>query len=160
MIRGDRRVMKRFALFTFGVCPALLLVGCAASLSNPEDFMDGGTAPRSAEMILAESCGGIAGCHDSTPQAAAGLDLVSPDVESRVVGVNAIGMGCESDILVVAGNPDGSYLLDKVIPSLGICGLAMPTGSVPPLSADEVETLRQWIIDLGGESDGGTPDGG
>lgn len=150
-------MMKRFALFTLGVCPALLLVGCAASLSNPEDFVDGGTAPKSAEMILADSCG-ISGCHDDTPEAQAGLDLISPGVASRVVAVNAIGLGCEADILVVAGDPDSSYLLDKVLPAIGICGLQMPT--VGTLSADEVETLRQWIIDLGGESDGGTPDGG
>ena len=153
-------MMKRFALFTLGVWSALVLAGCAGSLSNPEDFIDGGSAGKSAEMILADSCGGIPGCHDSTPQAAAGLDLVSPDVESRVVDVNAIGMDCENDILVVAGNPDGSYLLDKVLPAIGICGVSMPTGGVPPLSADDVETLRQWIIDLGGGTDGGTPDGG
>ena len=153
-------MMKRFALFTLGVWSALVLAGCAGSLSNPEDFIDGGSAGKSAEMILADSCGGIPGCHDSTPQAAAGLDLVSPDVESRVVDVNAIGMDCENDILVVAGNPDGSYLLDKVLPAIGICGVSMPTGGVPPLSADDVETLRQWIIDLGGGADGGTPDGG
>jgi hypothetical protein len=148
--------MKRFALFTLGVWSALVLAGCAASLSNPEDFMDGGSAG-SAEMILADSCGGIPGCHDSTPQAAAGLDL---NVENRVVNVSATGEGCENDILVVAGNPEGSYLLDKVLPAIGICGVSMPTGGVPPLSADEVETLRQWIIDLGGGADGGTPDGG
>jgi hypothetical protein len=69
-------------------------------------------------------------------------------------------MDCRDNILVVAGNPDGSYLLDKVLPAIGICGVSMPTGSVPPLSDDEVEILRQWIIDLGGGADGGTPDGG
>ena len=156
MIRGDRRVMKRFALLTLGVWSALVLAGCAASLSNPEDFIDGGSAG-SAEMILADSCG-ISGCHDSSPQAQAGLDLISPGVAGRVVDVNAVGLGCETDILVVAGDPDASYLLDKVLNMPGICGLEMPTVGV--LSADEVETLRQWIIDLGGGADGGTPDGG
>jgi hypothetical protein len=148
--------MKRFALFTLVVCSTLVLAGCPGSLSNPGDFIDGGSAPKNAEAILADSCG-IPGCHDSTPQAQAGLDLVSPGVENRVVGVNATGLGCESDILVVAGDPDGSYLLDKVFNAPWICGLEMPT--VGALSAQEVETLRQWIIDLGG-ADAGTPDGG
>ena len=149
-------MMKRLASFTFGVCSGLVLAGCPGSLSNPEDFMDGGTNPKSAEMVLADSCG-IVGCHDATSLAAAGLDLVSPNVESRVVDVNAIGIGCESDILVVAGDPDGSYLLDKVLSTPGICGLQMPiTGTLSP---SEIETLREWIIDLGG-SGGGTPDGG
>ena len=148
--------MKRFASLTCGVLLVLLIAGCPASLSNPEDFIDGGTVEKEAETILAESCG-TTGCHDASPQAQAGLDLISPNVESRVVGVNAIGVGCESDILVVAGDPDGSYLLDKVLDLPTICGLQMPlVGSLP---ADEIEILRQWIIDLGGSGDGAV-DGG
>ena len=148
--------MERFALFTFGVCSVVVLAGCPGSLSNPGDFIDGGSAPKSAEMVLADTCG-IPGCHDATMQAQAGLDLVSPGVAGRVVDMNAVGLGCESDILVVAGDPDGSYLMDKVLNAPGICGLFMPTVGV--LTAEEEETLRQWIIDLGGSS-GGTLDGG
>ncbi len=148
--------MKRFASLTCGVLLALVVAGCPASLSNPEDFIDGGTVEKEAETILAESCG-TTGCHDASPQAAAGLDLISLNVESRVVGINAIGLGCESDILVVAGDPEGSYLLDKVLDLPAICGLQMPlVGSLP---ADEIEILRQWIIDLGGSGDGAV-DGG
>jgi hypothetical protein len=125
-------------------------------LSNPEDFVDGGSTPaRDAETIFAETCGTM-GCHDDSLQAQAGLDLVSPDVESRLIGVNATGIGCESAILVVAGDPESSYLLDKVLNAPGICGLQMPY--VGTISASDVETLRQWIIDLGGS--GGAPDGG
>jgi hypothetical protein len=148
--------MKRFALFAFEVCSVVVLAGCPGSLSNPEDFIDGGSVAKSAEMILADSCG-IPGCHDATAQAQAGLDLLSPGVAGRVVDVNAVGLGCESDILVVAGDPDGSYLMDKVLNAPGICGVEMPTVGV--LTAEEEETLRQWIIDLGG-SGAGTPDGG
>jgi hypothetical protein len=125
-------------------------------LSNPEDFIDGGSTAKDAETILAESCG-TTNCHDASPQAQAGLDLISPNVESRVVEVNAIGAGCESKILVVAGDVDGSYLMDKILVAPGICGLQMPlVGSLP---ASEIEILREWIIDLGG-SGGGTLDGG
>ncbi len=133
-----------------------MLAGCPAGLSNPEDFVDGGSTEKDAETILAESCG-TTNCHDASPQAQAGLDLVSPNVESRVVEVNAVGAGCENAILVVAGDPDGSYLMDKILVTPGICGPQMPLeGS---LSANEIEILQQWIIDLGG-SGGGTPDGG
>jgi len=148
--------MKSFASLALALCLALVFAGCAANLSNPEDFMDGGTSPKSAEMIFADSCG-TTGCHDNSPQAQAGLDLLSPNVETRVVDINAIGVGCTSDILVVAGDPDGSYLLHKVLDTPGVCGLPMPfLGS---LSSSEVEILRQWIIELGGSS-GGAPDGG
>ena len=156
MIRGgSARAMNRLVSLTLGLCSAVVLTGCAASLSNPEDFMDGGTAPKSAEMILADSCG-TAGCHDDA-QPEAGLDLLSPNVESRVVDINAIGIGCTGDILVVAGDPDGSYLLDKVLNTPGICGLSMPV--VGTLTQGEEATLRQWIIDLGA-SGAGVPDGG
>ena len=148
--------MVRFLLALLGVCSAVLLVGCAGSLNNPDDFGDGGIEVKDAETILAESCG-TTGCHDDTTQAQAGLDLLSPGVEGRVVDVNAIDIACASDILVVAGDPNNSYLLDKVLNVPGICGLQMPVvGSLP---ADEVEVLRQWIVDLG-SSFGGTADGG
>jgi len=156
MIRGgSARAMNRLASLTLGLCSAVVLTGCAASLSNPEDFMDGGTAPKSAEMILADSCG-TADCHDDA-QPAEGLDFLSPNVESRVVDINAIGIGCTGDILVVAGDPDGSYLLDKLLNTPGICGLSMPV--VGTLTQGEVATLRQWIIDLGA-SGASVPDGG
>ena len=131
----------------------MVFAGCPGSLSNPEDFMDGGT---SAAMLLADGCG-TDGCHDDSLDPEAGLDLLSPNVESRVVNVNAMGEGCENDILVVAGEPDRSYLLDKVLDAPGICDFAMPIADT--LSASEIEILREWIIDLGG-SGAGTPDGG
>jgi hypothetical protein len=145
--------MNRFLLALLGTCSAWVLVGCAGSLDNPEDFVDTGIEVKDAEMILAESCGTV-GCHSDGAQPAAGLDLLSPGVEARVVDVDATGVTCGNDVLVVAGDPDGSHMLDKV---LGICGLQMPP--VTPLPPDEVEVLRDWIDDLGSSS-GGTPDGG
>jgi len=147
--------MKRFASLFTGLCGAVSLAGCPGAL-NPDDFIDAGLVQKDAETVLAESCGTM-GCHDATAQAQAGLDLISPDVESRVVGVNAIGLGCESAILVVAGDPEGSYLLDKVLHVPGICGLQMPF--VGSISESDAEVLRAWIIDLGGSGEG-TPDGG
>ncbi|MBW2223052.1 MAG: hypothetical protein JRF54_02335, partial [Deltaproteobacteria bacterium] len=90
--------MNRFTSLTCGVLSALVIAGCPGSLSNPDDFIDGGSIDKDAETILAESCG-TTGCHDASPQAQAGLDLISPNVESRVVDINAIGLGCESDVL-------------------------------------------------------------
>ncbi len=131
-----------------------MFAGCAGSLS--EDFIDAGSTPQQdAETILADTCG-TSGCHDDITTASE-LDLLLPNVESRVVDISAIGKGCESRTLVVAGDPDASYLLDKVLGTPGICESRMPL--VGSISAIDIETLRQWIIDLGG-SGGGTPDGG
>ncbi len=148
--------MKRVALLAFAV-GALPIAGCPGSLANPDAFGDGGGIPtKSAEEVFAESCG-TTGCHDDSSQAQAGLDLISPGVADRVVDVNAIGLGCTEDILVVAGDPNTSYLLEKVLNTPGICGLQMPI--IGTLSADDVEVLRQWIVDLG-SSDAAALDGG
>ena len=148
--------MHRLIKLAVGVCAAFVLSACPGSLSNPNDFGDGGMELKDAETILAESCG-TTGCHDDTAQAQAGLDLLSPNVESRVVDVNSTVAACASRILVVAGAPDSSYLIDKVLNVPGICGLQMPV--IGTLPADEIEVLRQWIIDLGAAS-GSTLDGG
>lgn len=147
--------MKRIASLTFAVSLASI-TGCPGGLADPDAFGDGGVELKSAEDVFAESCG-TTGCHDASSNAQAGLDLMSPNVESRVVDVNAIGLGCTSDILVVAGDPDNSYLIDKVLNTPGICGLQMPV--VGTLSPSDIEVLRQWIVDLAG-SGTGTLDGG
>jgi hypothetical protein len=147
--------MHRFILTNLGLCTALLLTGCPGTLSDPDAYRDAGTEIKDAETILAESCG-TADCHDDTnpPEF---LDLLSPNVEDRVVDVNANGAGCTNKVLVVPGDPDLSYLLNKVENVPGICGLAMPI--VGNLAVEEVEVLRQWVIDLG-DASGGAPDGG
>lgn len=138
--------MKRLASLTLGLCSVGALAGCPGSLSNPEDFIDGGSTDKSAEMILEERCG-IGGCHDDITKAQF-LDLLTPPVADSVVDQPATAMGCESRTLVVAGDPDNSYLYDKVIGAFGICGTQMPQiGSLPE---SEKEILRQWIIDLDG----------
>ena len=146
--------MKRFASVVIVAASTLLVAGCPGSLSNPDAFTDGGTVTKDAETVFVESCATL-GCHDDT--ARAGLNLLPPDVEDAVVDVPAKGAGCESRFLVVAGDPDSSYLLDKVLGTAGICDSRMPQLSI--LSNSDTEVLRQWIIDLGG-SGGGTLDGG
>ncbi len=148
--------MVRVVLLLLGLSSAILAGGCPGSLANGDAFGDGGIELRDAEAILSQSCG-TTGCHDDTSQAQAGLDLRSPGVENRVVDVNAITAGCTDRTIVVAGDPDGSYLIDKVLNVPGICGLQMPV--VGTLPAEDIETLRQWILDLGGSS-GGMLDGG
>ena len=147
--------MRRFASVGCGLGTIWMLGGCPGTLSNPDDFIDGGTEPRSAQDVLGDSCATV-GCHDDVSMAG-DLDLLSPGVESRVVDVASKAIGCETNILVVAGDPDNSYLMDKIAGAFGICGSQMPLlDTLPP---EDVELLRQWIIDLG-DSGSGTPDGG
>ncbi|MEM7436472.1 MAG: hypothetical protein AAF436_15050 [Myxococcota bacterium] len=108
--------------------------------------MGGGPPGTTVEMVFEDSCGNPV-CHDSV-EPAAGLDLVSPNVEARTVDVSSSDPNCASDILVVVGDPDASYLLRKILASPGICGGQMPIGTI--LDAEDTEVVRQWILDLGG----------
>jgi hypothetical protein len=147
--------MKRLASGLFVLAGALGGAGCLGSLADPDAFIDGGTIPKAAQAVFDESCATI-GCHDDVTTAS-DLNLLSPGVESRVLNVNATGVGCEARVLVVAGEPNSSYLFDKVLGTIGICGSRMPLLSI--LSDSDVEVIREWIIELGGSSQG-TPDGG
>ncbi|MGB3052480.1 MAG: hypothetical protein WBB42_15875 [Polyangiales bacterium] len=147
--------MKRLASAMFVLVAALGGAGCVGSLSDADAFIDGGTIPKDAQTVFEQSCGTI-GCHDDVTTAE-NLNLLSPGVESRVLNVNATGVGCEARILVVAGDPNSSYLFDKILGTIGVCGSRMPLLSILPDS--DVEVLREWIIELGGSGQG-TPDGG
>ncbi len=146
MIWGDRHnTMRRLILSIFS---ALLLFGCPGGLNNPEDFTGGGniggSTGRTVEAVFEESCG-IAGCH-APPAPAAGLDLVSADVASRTVGVSSSNPDCASDITVVPGDPDESYMLRKILNDPGICGGQMPVLTI--LDAEDTDVVRQWIMSL------------
>ena len=45
------------------------------------------------------------------------------------------------------GDLNNSYLLKKLLDVPGICGSPMPI--VGSLTGEEIEVLRQWIVDLG-----------
>ena len=152
---GSTSGMKRLASVLFVLAGALGGAGCVGSLADPDAFIDGGTIPKDAQAVFDESCATV-GCHDNVTMAS-NLNLLSPGVETRVLNVNATGVGCEARILVVAGDPNGSYLFDKILGTIGICGSRMPLLSILP--DGDVEVIREWIIELGGSGQG-TPDGG
>jgi len=145
MIRGNQHnAMRRLAL---PILSSLLLVGCPGNLNNPEDFIGGagGSPGQTVEQVFLVNCGNAV-CHDSdAPQA--GLDLVSPNVASRTVDVNSIDLDCDTETIVIAGDPDESYMMKKIPNTPGICGAQMPLTTI--LGAEETEVIRQWIIDLG-----------
>jgi hypothetical protein len=88
--------------------------------------------------IFAGSCGGT-GCH-SAVGAQQGLDLVSPGVASRVVGVAA--KQC-LQVLADPANPEQSLMYTKLL-TRPDCGAQMPLAR-PPLSSKDVACVRDWI---------------
>ncbi len=148
-MRTDRIVL---ALFSLGLIAAA--AGCPGSLDNKADFLDGGLTSSGTSAstgsgvvdpcgdvpadILATSCGGN-GCHGvKAPQN--GLDLESPGVATRVVGVAA--KLCPG-ILAKPSDPANSVIYTKLLAD-NTCGARMPLAK-PALSQQEMDCVKTWI---------------
>jgi hypothetical protein len=112
---------------------SLAFAGCT-SVQSPATFTE------VFDDVLSQSCafstchGGSAGAPFLRESQAAYESLV--DVESN---------SKENAILVVPGNPDESYLIQKIENSEGIDGESMPPSS--PLTDETIERIRSWIED-------------
>lgn len=133
----------------FLACAALCtLSACPGTLEDKERFLvdagPNGSDSGSDECgdvptrVFVASCGNT-GCHGATaPQQ--GLDLVSPGLNARVVGVQA--KSC-SGILADPQNPAGSLLYSKLL-TQPKCGSQMPLAR-PPLSDADQQCVLAWI---------------
>jgi hypothetical protein len=96
------------------------------------------------DTVFVPVCGA---CHGAVmPQGE--LDLVSADVEARLVGVDPAGPSCAGAgiPLVTAGDATGSLLYQKVERSAVPCGSPMPLAMA--LSAEQLECVSSWIGSL------------
>jgi hypothetical protein len=131
-----------------------LLAGCPGTLADKalyEAALDGAGGPNGAEggadagpcgdvvaRIFVPTCGGTA-CHGTNaPQQ--DLDLVSPGLASRVVGVTAKGCAV---MLADPADPEGSLIYQKLSPTPP-CGAPMPLAR-PPLSRADAACVLAWI---------------
>ncbi|HEY1695657.1 MAG TPA: malectin [Polyangiaceae bacterium] len=156
------------------VVAALAWSGCAGTLTDPAAFTDSpaeagagedaAAGPEASDdsavggcqdvpSLFAASCAGT-GCHDSVSKAQA-LDLVSPGVASRLVGVHATeGAG----LLIDPSNPSASVVYTKLLASPPF-GARMPTGST--LDDATIGCVYDWVaaqanLAAPGGTDGGT----
>lgn len=155
-------ILPRAALLVL-VAEAGVLGGCPGELSNKAEFEayaathgDAGAPANAAgtsavagsagtsacgdvvARIFAPSCSGT-GCHSATaPQQ--DLDLISPGVAARVVGVQA--KQC-LQVLADPQNPEQSLLYQKLL-TKPACGAQMPLAR-PALSNADIACVREWI---------------
>lgn len=141
---------------------AALAAGCAGELNDPERFTgeavdasSGGVAdadPGAPDADSVPACGDVqpdiivprcsgGACHDAAAPAA-GLDLGSPDVGARLIGVAS---ACNGLLLIDPNDRPASYLLEKLAPS-PTCGGQMPPGA--PLSAADLACVIEWVEGL------------
>jgi hypothetical protein len=121
----------------------LACTACPGTLEDPERFTDGagGSAsgcPDIASTLLVPTCA-KSGCHSATDKAQ-GLDLESPDVAARLVGVKSTeGAG----LLVDPSAPATSVLYTKLT-TIPPFGSRMPLAGTP-VDGATLACVLEWV---------------
>ena len=95
------------------------------------------------QEILNERC---LPCHSSANEAGrprAGLDLSESSMPGSMIAVRSHQLA--DTFLINPGHPDTSYLVEKIISDSPSRGGRMPQ-DMPPLSDEEIETIRNWVL--------------
>lgn len=147
----------RVALLAVGC----MLIGCAGSgggdgggPSGPacRSQVPGNPVSYSANIqpIYERSCA-LSGCH-VPPILNGGLDMTAARSYAQTVGVPAQQQPRLKR--VAKGDPDDSYLLQKIVGTPTISGVLMPQGcpatplnGAQCLTADEIDAIRTWILE-------------
>jgi hypothetical protein len=91
------------------------------------------------DTVFTPSCA-VSGCHAGpTPQQ--GMNLASGQAYAAIVNVPS--MEVPSLLRIKPGDPDNSYLVQKIEGTAAV-GSRMPLGG-PALPADRIQAIRQWI---------------
>jgi hypothetical protein len=133
-----------------GLLLALLLSGCTKE--KRDAVITGGNAssgPATLSSLQADifhlSCA-TSGCHDSRANPASNLDL-SSSAQSYANLVNRASSEASQLKLVIPGDPDHSYLINKLLgthAAVGGNGVQMPQYA-GPLDEGEVDRVIAWI---------------
>jgi len=99
-------------------------------------------------------------CHGKPFQG--GLDLATPGVADRLVGVRSTSDACSGQLLIDPKNPDDSLLLRLVdaqrFAANPGCGVMMPFGKPEGLTGDDLTCVENWVHAVAGtDMDAGTP---
>lgn len=83
-------------------------------------------------------------CHTDVGRSpSAGLNLKAGSAFFQLVGVASSNN--QGAVRVIAGNANGSYLVQKVEGAAGIVGLRMPRNGPPFLTDAQIQMIRDWI---------------
>jgi hypothetical protein len=150
-----RRIATTSAL-ALGLMALLFTVACGSSSPSystaptptptptPGGGGGGGTAPTLTDVqtqIFNQYC---TSCHTGngrTPSGGMSLDATA----SYAALVNVGSSGKPGAIRVIPGDPDNSFLVQKLEGAAGIVGLRMPRTGPPYLTDAQVLLVRQWI---------------
>jgi hypothetical protein len=136
--------------FTVIVAALALFTGCDEKLSKlagPSPSLEPTFASIQTNIFeSADSAGRVAciGCHTSTGRTPSGGLNLNHDVAYEQL-VNIASRGQPTAVRIVPGNPDASYLVQKVEGAPGIVGRRMPFSGEPFLTDGQLLILRRWI---------------
>lgn len=123
------------------VLAVVLLAGCERA-GPTEPVLDTPTLTTIQQTIFSRNCA-LSGCHVGT-NAQQGMDLSAGQAHANIVGVPSREQ--PNLFRVAPGDPDASYLMQKIEGAPGIVGDRMPLGRTP-LSIDEIDLIRRWIAE-------------
>lgn len=123
-----------------GLIVALGALGCGSDTSAIEP-----TLASIQENVFEPTCA-TSGCHNTAIEANGMLDLSSVAKSREMVGKAAVQPKAAEEglVLVVAGKPADSFLIDKI--KTNDYGTRMPSGA-ERLPEDVIAAVEQWITD-------------
>jgi hypothetical protein len=126
--------------------PVLGAAGGPPGSSVGGEFGPGGSCDMQALMALPENGCTNAGCHGVRFQG--NLDLLSPGVEQRLIGVASQSQACGGEQLIDALDLENSLLLRLIDPArfqAAPCGVMMPFGSQSGVSTQSLGCFEAWV---------------
>jgi len=144
--------MKRLFFFTICTVAGLVCASCDEKLSSitgpTPDLAPNFASIQRTIFNVTDSSGRLAcvGCHtDQGRNPLGGLVLLEGRSYQQLVGRASVGRAGAT--LVIAGDPDNSYLVKKLEGAADITGQRMPRGNGPFLTEGQMLVIRQWIRD-------------
>jgi mono/diheme cytochrome c family protein len=137
--------LVRLTFGIFAIAGVAMAAGCGSSSSPTTPTPPTATGPTFSTQIQAQiltpAC---VPCHtDDGRTPSGGMNLKSGVAFSSLVGVASTGK--PGAIRVIAGNPSGSYMVQKLEGAADIVGLRMPRNGPPYLTDAQVALIRLWI---------------
>jgi hypothetical protein len=120
---------------------------CCATIAGPTPALEPTFSSIQKEIFeTTDSAGRVActGCHTSTGRNPSGGLNLNHDVAFDSL-VNVAARGKPTAIRVIPGDPENSYIVQKVEGRSDIVGRRMPFSGEPFLTAGQVLILKRWI---------------
>lgn len=122
----------------------LLTLGVAACSKSPTTPTPTSTAPTLSMIQTQIFDPGCVSCHTDNGRTPAGGSNLRAGASFAGL-VNVASSALPGAVRVIPGNPNGSYLVQKLEGATNIVGTRMPRNGPPYLSEAQVRMIRDWI---------------